>query len=114
MPDGVAIQQKLADENADVTDFRSSLAYSHYGLGNLLSQTSKPVAAESAGLGGVGRRGGAGPVMDPVIAASAAGARMQRIRMLRISPGSSGLDVARAANREGLRPRRGSQEVVLQ
>jgi hypothetical protein len=54
------------------------------------------------------------PVMDPVTAGPAAGARMQRIRMLRISPVSSGLDVARAASREGLRPRRGSQEVVLQ
>jgi hypothetical protein len=109
----VAIQQNLADSNADVTDLRSSHAYSHYCVGNLLSQTSKPVAADSAGLGGVGRRGGAGRVMDAVIAASAAGARMQGIRMLRISPVSSGLDGSRAGNREGLRPRRGSQEVVL-
>ena len=43
----LAIQQKLADDNPAVTDFRSSLANSHNNLGVLLSSTGKPAEAEA-------------------------------------------------------------------
>ena len=47
----MAIQQKLADDNPAVTDFRSRLASTHNNIGNLQSDTGKPVEAlESYGL----------------------------------------------------------------
>ena len=43
----LAIQQKLADLNPAVTDFRRSLANSHNNLNNVLSHTGKPAEAEA-------------------------------------------------------------------
>ena len=43
----LAIQQKLADDNPAVTDFRSSLAISHNILGNLLAVTGRSSEAEA-------------------------------------------------------------------
>ena len=43
----LALWQKLADDNPAVTEFRSSLAWSHHALGNLLSNTGKPAEAEA-------------------------------------------------------------------
>ena len=39
------IQQRLADENPDVTDFRGSLAHSHSSIGWLHSQTGQTAEA---------------------------------------------------------------------
>jgi eukaryotic-like serine/threonine-protein kinase len=41
----LAIQQKLADDNPAVTDFRSRLADSHHSLGILLSERGRPPEA---------------------------------------------------------------------
>ena len=43
----LAIQQKLADDNPAVTEFRSSLALSHNNLGILLASTGKSSEAEA-------------------------------------------------------------------
>ena len=43
----LAIQQKLADDNPAVTEFRSGLAHSHNNLGILLCETGKPAEAEA-------------------------------------------------------------------
>jgi tetratricopeptide (TPR) repeat protein len=43
----LAVQQKLADENPAVTQFRNSLALTHNNLGWLLYQTGKTVEAEA-------------------------------------------------------------------
>ncbi len=43
----LAIRQKLADDNPAVTWFRSSLAVSHYRLGELMSNTGQPAKAEA-------------------------------------------------------------------
>ena len=43
----LAIQQKLADDNPAVTEFRSSLALSHNNFGLLLLNTGKPAEAEA-------------------------------------------------------------------
>ncbi len=44
--DALAIQQKLADDNPTVADFRDSLGLSHDNLGLLLLATGKPSEAE--------------------------------------------------------------------
>ena len=43
----MAIQQKLADDNPAVTDFRNRQAQGHNDLGILLSDTGKPAEAEA-------------------------------------------------------------------
>ena len=42
----MAIYQKLADDNPDVIEFRSSLAYSHYLVAAVLMKTHRPAVAE--------------------------------------------------------------------
>jgi eukaryotic-like serine/threonine-protein kinase len=41
-----AIEQKLADDNAGIIKFRSSLAYNHYLVGALLARSHRPALAE--------------------------------------------------------------------
>jgi eukaryotic-like serine/threonine-protein kinase len=42
---GLAIQEKLAEDNPAVTDFRYRLAYSHHNIGGLHWQTGRPAEA---------------------------------------------------------------------